>query len=449
MEEKSKTRLSLSKLIDFLNKYDYILSSVYCVSSNNVVFVECRSPIQQKTFFIHIPSKYLMEVDESHSVKKIHLKEIENNSSRQFNYISDIRGPLLDCDLVSISSSNICAYKNSGKAFFYERIDPNDIKIDSEERNTDEPEDEITGLERQTEKVLEKIRPGKRLPKPKRRKKKRRCEQPKESKEENISNEDEEKEPEKNISTNEDEENTSEGEENVTTEEEENTEEEDEEGVEIVFQDAEGESLDNVKEFISVDNPNEKSSQNLEDSLERMKIKLQTSSKIQENYTTHDNTIPPELEDSDIVLGIVYYLIDIGPFYGKIQDFEKTIIKVYEQIDDNILDVRNSKFSNIKELTTKFLTRGEERLTKINEDEKNIKKSLIRLTIILSQTGELKTKIKDKPEKFKEEITNIDRIYNQTRKSIFELNMDLLRLQDDADELLSNYQDSLEELMEL
>jgi hypothetical protein len=352
-----------------------------------------------------------MEVDESHSVKKIHLKEIENNSSRQFKYISDIRGPLLDCDLVSISSSNICAYKNSGKAFFYERIDPNDIKIDSEEQNTDEPEDEITGLERQTEKVLEKIRPGKRLPKPKRRKKKRKREQPEETEEEpekNISNEEEteenisistnetdEKEPDKNIDTNEDEENTSEGEENITTEEE---EEEDEKGVEIVFQDAEGESLDNVKEFISVDNPNEKSNQNLEDSLERMKIKLQTSSKIQENYTTHDNTIPPELEDSDIVLGIVYYLIDIGPFYGKIQDFEKTIIKVYEQVDDNILDVRNSKFSNIKELTTKFLIRGEERLTKINEDEKNIKKSLIRLTIILSQTGELKAKIKDKPE---------------------------------------------------
>lgn len=464
MEEKPKLRLSLSKLLNFLDKYSYLLSTVYCENFDQIRFLECRSPVQQKTFFIHIPSKYIMEADES--VKRIHIERTGEADTgvrtRQFKYISDIKGPLLDCDLISISSSNICVYKNSGEAIFYEHINPDEKKKEEEE---EEEEDEISGLEKQTEKVLDKF--GKKLPKPelRKRKKKVRFEEKKENSDEEETmkeidesetkeNPEEEKdEPETKEET---EEKPKEKEPEAKEEAEEKTEKEleeepEEEKVELIFEDTEGESIEDVKEFISVDKESlgTKKSKDLTKDLETMKRKINIDSEISEHFTTHDNTPPPDLENEDIILGIVYFLIDIGPFYSKIQDFEKKIIKVYEQIDDNILDVRKTKFREIKEITTNFLNHGEERLNKINEKEKTLRESLIRLTIILSQTEELKTKIKDNPKKYKEEIVNIDKIYNQTRKTIYELNMDLLRLQDSADELLSNYKESIEELLEL
>jgi len=145
----------------------------------------------------------------------------------------------------------------------------------------------------------------------------------------------------------------------------------------------------------------------------------------------------------------VYPMIDLGSFYRKAASYEKKVISICEQIDDNILDIRKVKLKEIRETSSTFLTHAESRLANINEEERTLRSALIRLTIILSQTEILRKKVAANPKKLSDEMPEVERIYTQTRKAINELNIELLRLQDSADELLSNYQSSIRELIEL
>ena len=141
-------------------------------------------------------------------------------------------------------------------------------------------------------------------------------------------------------------------------------------------------------------------------------------------------------------------MTDLGSFYRKIKGYEKEVISICEQIDDNILDIRRVKLKELKKATGEFISHADSRLKKINEEEKSLRTALIRLTIILSQTEILRKKVDSNPN-LKDEMEEIVRISSKTQKTIHELNTDLLRLQDLADELLSNYESSIKELLEL
>lgn len=418
----SQIKLALGRLLAFFEENNYIVSTIYCENLSGgpqVRFIECRTPIQQKTFFIHIPEKYLMLLD-SETIKIVTIKDSSEDGpkSRQFNYIANVKGPLLECDLVAISGINICAYKNSGKAYFYEIPSSEDAPL-LEEIQEEEPPSEVEVLENQTREVLSKVKPGSSLPKP--------PEEPEPVSEEEPPKELPEEEPPQ----------------------EEKPKELPGEKVEIIFKDPEGESIEDIKEFIVDEVPSE-----IEESLEEVKSKIKDKGsliKLSEVPTSHDNSLPPELEDSNIVLGMVYFLSEIGSFYREVRanTFETKVIKICKQISDNILDMRKTRFADIKDLTSTFLETGTSRLSTIEEDERKLRTSLIRLTIVLREVMILKEKVTKDPKKFGDEIPEVERIYNQTRKIIYELNMELLELRDSADELLNNYRDTIKELIEL
>lgn len=415
---KPKVRLSLDRFLSFLETHKYVLASLYC-EGDNIRFAECRTPRQQKTFIIHVPKKYLLPGANA-KMTSIYVEK-SGLGSRQIKYLSDLRGPLLECDLLAISSSNICMYKNSGQALLYGF---GKSKTDSKSPDTgfEEGHPDVSHLEKDTDKVLDKVQPGSRLPKPKVRNSKD-PEDP-EDPEDPDDSKDDSKEDSKEDST-------------------EGTDDEGE--VELVFQDSEGGSIEDVKEFIAPDKSLER---NLQSVTERIKL-VSTSEETIPDFTTHDNTLPPDIKYSDIVLGIVYPMIDLGSFYRKVKGYEKEVISICEQINDNILDIRNDKLKEIRDGSSIFLTHAEDRLKKINEEEKSLRSALIRLTIILSQTEILRKKVDSNPKVLKNEMPEIERIFAQTRKTIHELNIDLLRLQDSADELLSNYQSSIKEMMDL
>ncbi len=435
---KPKVRLSLDRFLSFLETHKYVLASLYC-EGDNIRFAECRTPRQQKTFMIHVPKKYLLPGANA-KMTSIYVEK-SGLGSRQIKYLSDLRGPLLECDLLAISSSNICMYKNSGQALLYGFGKP---KTDSKSSDTDfeEGHPDVSHLEKDTDKVLDKVQPGYRLPKPKVRNSKDPVKDSEDSAEDPVENSKEDPED----STGDSKEDSTED--STEDSKEESTEGTDDEGeVELVFQDSEGGSIEDVKEFIAPDKSLER---NLQSVTER--IKLASSSTSEEtipDFTTHDNTLPPNIKYSDIVLGIVYPMIDLGSFYRKVKGYEKEVISICEQINDNILDIRNDKLKEIRDGSSIFLTHAENRLKKINEQEKSLRSALIRLTIILSQTEILRKKVDSNPKVLKNEMPEIERIFAQTRKTIHELNIDLLRLQDSADELLSNYQSSIKEMMDL
>ena len=417
---KNQVKLALGRLVEFMERYEYIISTVYCEKTKQgkfIRFVECRTPLQQKTFFIHIPEKYSMLLD-SKTVKTTFIRAASEDGSkdRQFTYIANVKGPLLECDLVAISGVNICAYKNSGLSYFYEI---GDAEPESEKLKSPEPEkeeSEVENLEKQTQKILSKVSPGESLPKP-----------------EDFSEEDFSEEESKT----------------EESEESEKFSETPKEKIELVFQDPEGGSIEDVKEFLTPVRHSE-----LQNSLEKIKRKVQCKTgaiKAIGIPATYENSPPPGLENSDIVLGIVYFLVDIGPFYRDVRasTLETKVIKVCKQIDDNIVDIRKTGFSYVKELVNTLMETGQMKLSLIEDSEKKLRTSLVRLTIVLREITALKDRTSKDPKKFGEELHEIERIYNQTRNVIYELNMELLQLRDSADELLSNYSDTIKELIEL
>ena len=73
----------------------------------------------------------------------------------------------------------------------------------------------------------------------------------------------------------------------------------------------------------------------------------------------------------------------------------------------------------------------------------------MRLTIVLAQSDALKIQVMRNPVKYGSIVGEVDRIYDHTRNTIYELNMEILKLRDTSDELLSNYKSSINELIEI
>ena len=426
---KSKIRLSVDLFLKFLEKHNYALTSVYC-QNKHIYFAECRTPRQQKTFIIHIPDRYSLILGESSpDIQAIPIKrDLEGLKTRQIKYLSDLRGSLLSCDLVAISGSTLCVHKYNETSELYNLRDEEPDGEGEDEESESESEDIVSELETETTEILDKVDPGSQLPKPK---------IPKSSAKTSESKETETSEPEE----------TSKEEPNKRSKKksEETSKEEPEAKVELIFEDSEGGSVEDVQEFIEPD----ELAKNLHDVKEDLESEgLPTEETEEVEYTTHSNDLPPDMEYSDIVLGMVYPMVSLGDFYKKVKTYEKEVISICEQINDNILDIRKVKLQEIKTLSASFLAHAEAKLADIDKKEKELRTSLVRLTIILSQVDVLKKRVLAN-KKLKDEIERVEKIQSQTRQTINELNLDLLRLQDSADELLSNYQASIKGLMEL
>ena len=100
-------------------------------------------PNEQKTFYIHVPVKYKMILPIDIAEKIMYLQYEGTPSSRQSNYVLDMRGPILKCGLLTISSENMCiyAYSKDGECFSSSEndIQDNEDSEDSEEsRSSDD-----------------------------------------------------------------------------------------------------------------------------------------------------------------------------------------------------------------------------------------------------------------------------------------------------------------------
>ena len=404
-------KLSLSKFLDLLNRHKYTLHGVYS-EGNKIRFLECRTPKQQKTFIIYLPDKYKMKLGSSTSLKRFNIIPSDDlPSSRQIKYMSDIKGPLIECDLLSVSSSLLCMYKNSGETICYLIGDEKESKDESVE---EEEIDQITVIEQKAIKTLKKIEPDIELP---------------------------------IIEKRNEEENEEENEEQEEENEEEQDGQEEENEDELVFEDADGKPFDEVKHILSQD-------KTIEQDLENLKKKVSSEETEEDGedelHIIQDNSLPPQLEDSDVSLGIIYIAINAGSFFKKIKTYEKELIGFYEQLDDNELDTRKEKLKTLSENTADFLAKAKERIDNIQNEEKELKFQLVRLTIVLTQIDAVKLKVVSNEKKYGIELTQeLEKIHRKTRSTIHELNINLLKLRDSADELLSNYLSSIKELKEL
>ena len=408
-----KVKILLRKFAALLEKHSYSISTVYH-ENGSIRFIECRTPAAQKTFMIYLPSRYSMKATGSYQMVDITQDE-ETPSSYAIEFFSDMKG-LLECDIISISSERMCSYRSSSIECYM--ISQGEEESEESEEGEEE-DDEITALEKKTTKILQQVEPGASLPKIK-----------------EALPEKKETEPE---------------EQEGAEEEPEEEEEEETEGVELVFETDEGEPYDEVKDLMQ----KELHAPEVEEEIEEIKEQiLEAELDIDEDEygdESRDNSPPPQLEESDVVLGAIYVLIDIGYFYRSISSFEGKILVWYTKLDENELEFRKSRLEKIKNRCTSFVSRAEERLKEIEEEEKSLKRQLIRLTIVSAQAKALLKKLKDdSASSYSEEVKlEAEMIYTKTSATVHELNMDLLKMRDEATELLNNYSASLDEMMEL
>jgi hypothetical protein len=413
-------KLNLDKVINFLDRYHYTTVRLYC-RENIIIFLECKTPKFQKTIIIYFPERYYVPLPENCLIKIINLKSSEISPTKyQLQFISDVKGHLMECDILAISSDTIL-FHSEDKGLKYFCIGNEDIKpsTDEEELDISSSDDEVSKLKKKVNSMM-KLVGSKNASKIKSKKKKSK------------------KRPSKGILVNaqeispEDEPPTSAlsgG--NASSKEEDALPPKEEEKVELLFIQDDGEVIDEVKS--AIENPNE--------TLKKIKKKVDYSSD-EENVEieTGDNSLPPDIEEQNIYLGIVYVSINIQRFYKIIETYEEEVINLYIQIEDNENDMRAIKVTHIKELCQRFIGHMEGKIKELNSEEEDLKNQLLNLTVIMTQTLIIKQRVDKNPEKYGVELVEeVGKMHDETRKSINDINIEILKIRDKTEEILCNY----------
>lgn len=105
-----KTTLNFEKFVEYVetrNHY-YVVSVIVDSASGCVKFIECRTPIRQKTFFVYISPKYVMKAPDEKLVRmKITYLKDEAPSKRNREFIESVRGRTVKCDMLIIASDMV------------------------------------------------------------------------------------------------------------------------------------------------------------------------------------------------------------------------------------------------------------------------------------------------------------------------------------------------------
>lgn len=431
-----KSVLSFEKLAVLLKNKEYTLATVYCNADGDIYFVEARTPKIQKTFVISIPSKYRMKTnsDADHYKSVIVTKLAGSIENRQLDYITEVKGPLLDCDLLSISSSAMCLCKNNGNTEVYKFGNVSDISEDDEEENMENltEKDPVEKIIHTAKKIDKKLGDEEKL-----------VIEGEETKDGEVPDEEGDAEAEEVEEQGE-----------IPEGDEEDAEGENQEQIELEFQDENGKPIEEPQEKDASGDTVEPVAEEAVQENETLKKEIEADIAAQKpkDIRRRDNSIPESIEDADISLGIIYYVIEIGLFNKKVSakttsTLEDEIINVYDTIDDNEGDIRNAKLDEVIEMAAKLACRAKEEVEKCKREELGLKTQILKLSAVLEHCEKLKAKMATKPEKYTDVKPEVERLYKQTKSTLYDMNVEILRNKDRTDETLAKYQTSLEELL--
>ena len=188
-----------------------------------------------------------------------------------------------------------------------------------------------------------------------------------------------------------------------------------------------------------------------ETALEPKKVKIPKRENSNKHTGSVASFVPENLETLDISLGLIYYSIDIDKFYKKANrkiDIEEDIISTYDIIDENENDLRSEKADNITELCAKLTLKVKEEVEKYRKEENHLKTQILKLSLVLDNAEKLKGKIdSDGTNKFLDSKPEINKLYNQTKTTFHDINLEILRNKDRIDDFLVQYQSALEEML--
>jgi len=484
-------KLSYKKFSGLLSQNGYIISLIYYIDADDrkVVFFELRLPKSQKTIIVYVPSqKYTMTLPKEVQYKTIEIISTDDErvksgafilTERSLHYLIGVRGPLIESDVAVISSNGVCYTKFNGENYCYflankvkKLSDDDEEKLTIEGSDSSE-EDEIALLEKTVKKVAKKE--GVKL------KEFAAAKDSEPLKDQQITSENvvtekvqplpvvnvkkasvKEKptivtpEKEKSPPVEEDKKAGNPSVEDV--EDIENVEDiEDIEPVELVFvDDSSGEQL--VDEDESGDEEYSLESSSETDDSETVEKELIAHSKLHplpteigkhegSKLSHRTNYVVPE--ELDVYYGAVYVGTDISIFYKNIVGYEPEALTTYEQLEDNEFDMRLSRLNDTKKRLVLLSTHVETRMKDIEIEERGLKYQLLRLTGILDNIDILRNKTIDAKNKVNPNLSELNRIYEKTRKTVHDINLQLLKKREEYEDILANCEYTISELLEL
>jgi chromosome segregation ATPase len=154
-------------------------------------------------------------------------------------------------------------------------------------------------------------------------------------------------------------------------------------------------------------------------------------------------------------LGIVFIAYDLVTFLRALQSppdpikksesLEDKILALYGALDESEKEIRSNYISDIRGLCDKLVTKIDEKVKKVNDRESELKQQILRLTKVIAQCRILKTKT-DNNKKLEDVSPDITKIYQSTQLSIYDLNIDILKLKNSLEDILSDAKAVLEML---
>lgn len=422
-----KVKLSFSKFQELIHKHKYVFVSVYCREidgHDEVKFIECRTPEQQKTFFVYVPDKFRMKPLGVPETKIRYISEPQVPSSRQTDYLTSVKDNA-ECDVVSVSSSGLCSYRDDNVHFF-----PLGKGEDSDDEDSDDEvddDDEVAELERKSNSLWRNLQ-GVEAPKLK------------------IKGTHSKKEPVVEESSD-DESSDSEDDKKDSKEAEGAANEEGASSDKEEGSDSDSEEQGKV-ELVFKHRPSEEASES-EDEASESEAEEAEDPAPQYDIFTGANELPDGIGEDIVQLGILYVLIDVNTFFKKIAGYESVVIVCYEQIEVNEVEKRKERVEGLKEAISELYEHLDSRLQKMNEKETNCKEQLLKLTATFTKISALKEKVSKNPEKYGKTVIEVDRVFYRTKKTINETNLEIARMRDEFDEFLTNYDLSLHEIRNL
>jgi hypothetical protein len=348
--------------------------------------------------------------------------------------------------MICISSDSISVFRENGEEMRFLFSDSEEEEKSSKSKES-EPKKKsklsrrkLARLEKKTVKILQEIDPEAKLPrvaKPSRSKDLSKSSRISQEVGDEVSNFSEEEDEEE---MNEEELSKEEGEEMNDADAAEVVEEENDEvvPVELIFQEDDGEPYDEVKNTLKESELREP--EELENGTEELE------------YDTGDNSLPSDLPQDSISLGMVYVLINISDFFRQISSFEETVRDTYYQLEENEMESRHLKLLDIERMCSSLTLNITQKIEELNAEEKNLKNQILRLTIVLLQAEDILNRSSNPKESSKlteNTVKETQKIHDKTRETIHEVNLAILKVRDTVEELISNYTTTLSELHQI
>jgi len=434
----SKITLSYPKLEGLISRSNYTIHKLY-TEKDHVTFMLCKSPRFQKSFVVYIPPRFKLVPPKRKSSGTIEYIDITKTpsseislSQRQLSYLSDITSKEAN-SIISISNKTLVSHTPKLTEHYIIAGEEDEDEVDNEDS------DEVMSLEKNTKRLEKTINKLSKTKSNTAKKDKNKKESKPEKKKgltlkEDISDKKDESESAVESAT----ESVEEKEENSADSDEEDEEEE----ASNLGEEDEDHENDNPEESTKVALVFEEGdSDGLEEALssEEEEEEDEEDSSVDSTGETGDNSFPQDMLERDVVIGVIYVLIDVSSFLKSISSFEESLLVQYSQIDENEFELKKGRLSRIKEAFDIVYEAANESLSSKHEEEKKIKSKIVRSTILLLQVQSLKDKIKENPSKYSDVNSEVQETLEQTIKTISNMNLEIMELRDDIDEMLTNF----------